>query len=154
MPSNFLHLGLLAMMLPGARVVHCVRDPRDTALSILMHHFEGGHAWAYDAREIARYHADYRRLMAHWRRVLPLDLRDIVYEELVADPEPGIRALVDWAGLEWDDACLSPERTQRTVRTASQAQVREPINRRSVGRWRGWEALLEGFEVPAGDDFS
>ena len=148
MPSNFLHLGLLALMLPGARVACCVREPRDTAVSVLMQHFEGGHAWAYDSYEIGRFQADHDRLMAHWRRVLPLDLHAVVYEDLVAAPADHIRALVAWAGLDWEDACLAFHRTRRVVRTASQAQVREPLHADSVGRWRRHAALLDaGFDA-------
>ena len=147
MPSNFLHLGLLALMLPGARVVCCRREPRDIAVSVLTHHFEGGHAWAYDACEVGRYQADHDRLMTHWREVLPLDLHEVVYEELVAEPEARIRALIQWAGLDWHDACLAFHQTRRVVRTASQTQVLEPMNDRSVGRWRRHEALLEGYEA-------
>jgi hypothetical protein len=95
--------------------------------------------------------------MSHWRQVLPVPLLEVDYEELIADQEGVSRRLVAWLGLEWDDACLSFHRTERLVRTASVAQVRQPIYRRSVARWKHYEAMLQPLldrlgVLPTGDE--
>ena len=142
LPANFLHLGLVALLLPEARVVHCRRDPRDLALSIFSQQFAEGHVWAYALDDIARFHLAYRRLMAHWRAVLPTPLFELDYEELVREPESVCRRLVAFCGLEWDPACLEFHRHRRAVATASNWQVRQPLYRRAVGRWRRYASCL------------
>ena len=142
LPANFLHLGLVALLLPRARVVHCRRDPRDLALSIFSQQFAEGHVWAYAFDDIARFHLAYRRLMAHWRAVLPTPPFELDYEELVHEPEPVCRRLVAFCGLEWDPACLEFHRHRRAVATASNWQVRQPLYRRAVGRWRRYAPCL------------
>lgn len=142
LPANFLHLGLVALLLPQARIVHCRRDPRDLALSIFFQHFAEGHVWAYAFDDIARFHLAYRRLMAHWRAVLPVPLFELDYEALVREPEPLCRRLVAFCGLEWDPACLEFHRHRRAVATASNWQVRQPLYRRAVGRWRRYAPCL------------
>jgi tetratricopeptide (TPR) repeat protein len=141
-PDNFLHLGAIARMFPGARVIHCVRDARDTAVSCFQQNFAAGHAWTTDLGDIARYQAAHDRLMAHWRQVLPLPLLEVVYEDLVASPEKQSRRMVDFLGLPWDDACLRFHENERPVLTASAAQVRRPIHASSVGRWRNYAGFL------------
>ncbi len=137
-PFNFLHLGAIAALFPGARVVHCRRDRRDLALSCYFQNFTAPHPWATDLGDIARYHAAYVRLMDHWRRVVPLSLLEVDYEALVADVEGESRRLIAFLGLPWDDACLSFHQTRRPVRTASAWQVRRPVYGGSVGRWRNY----------------
>lgn len=142
MPQNFFHLGLLSLMFPGCRVVHCVRNPADTALSIYFQNFSGGLAYAFDLENIADYYLQYRRLMAHWREVLPLPVLDVGYEDLVARQEAVSREMIAFLGLDWDERCLDFHRTRRDVSTASVQQVREPIYRGSVERWRRYEKHL------------
>lgn len=144
-PNNFLHLGAIARMFPGARVIHCRRDARDTALSCYQQNFAAGHAWTARMAGIARYHAAYLRLMAHWREVLPLPLLEIAYEDLVAEPEGQSRRLVEFLGLPWDPACLEFHKTERLVRTASAAQVRQPIHGGSVGRWKAYAPFVSDW---------
>ena len=153
MPGNFRHLGLIAMALPGAKVVHVRRDAADTCLSCFETLFRGAQPYAYDLAELGRYYQAYGQLMAHWRRVLPPGMMtELDYEALVADPEPVLRGLLDFLGLAWDPACLSPHQTPRAIATASAVQVRQPVYTTSVGRWRVHGArlapLLEalGFE--------
>jgi len=121
MPANFMVLGLIHAMFPNARIIHTVRDPVDTCLSNFTRLFgRTVQPQSYDQTEIARYYNAYRRLMAHWRAVLPEDaFLDFEYEGLIADFEPQARRLVNWAGLTWDDACLDFHKTKRNVRTAS-----------------------------------
>jgi len=151
MPHNFLHLGLIALLFPKARVIHCVRDPLDTCLSCYFHDFDGAHPYASDLAHLGRYYADYRRLMDHWRAVLPLPLLEVRYEDLVAGPEPVMREMIDFCGLEWEDACLRFFETGRAVRTASHDQVRRPIYGDAVGRWRHYEGRLGPLVAALGD---
>jgi len=156
MPQNFLHLGLIALMLPRARVVHCVRDPVDTCLSIYFTMLSEGHPYARDLTALGLYYRQYERLMAHWTAVLDVALLTLRYEDLVARQEEKTRELLEFAGLRWDPACLSFHEADRDVGTASFDQVRRPIYNTSVGRWKRYERqlgpLLEalGRAAPAG----
>lgn len=143
MPFNFIRLGLVHLALPNCRIIHCVRDPVDTCLSCYQQLFKSGNRFAYDLSELGRYHVAYQKLMDHWRSVLPAGrIFEIRYEELVADFEQNARRLVDHCGLEWNDACLSFHKAERQVRTASVAQVRQPIYKSSVAKWRRYEKHL------------
>ena len=143
MPHNFRFAGFINLALPNARIIHTRRDPVDTCLSCFSRYFEGGHPYSYDLAELGRYYRAYEALMTHWREVLPSNVMlEVQYEEVVADTETQARRIVAYCGLEWDDACLSFHETQRPVRTASALQVRQPIYRSSVGRWRPYEHML------------
>jgi tetratricopeptide (TPR) repeat protein len=144
MPDNYLYLGLIATLFPRARVIHCTRDLRDVAVSCWMTNFRQIR-WAADPGHIAARFRDYRRLMGHWRKVLPMEVFEVAYEETVADVEGVARRLIAWCGLEWEDACLAFHRTARPVRTASVTQVRQPIYTRSVARWKHYEQDLAGL---------
>jgi hypothetical protein len=141
MPDNYLMLGLMATLLPKARIIHLRRDPRDVGLSCWMTYFRHIR-WSYDLDHIGSRIEDYLRLMEHWRRVLSVPLLEIDYEDLVENTEAVARQMVAWCGLEWDPACLAFHQTRRVVRTASMVQVRQPVYRRSVGRWRQYEMFL------------
>jgi tetratricopeptide (TPR) repeat protein len=141
MPDNYLYLGLLAALFPKAKFIHCRRDLRDIAVSCWMTNFRQIR-WANDMEHIAARFAGYLRLMEHWRRVLPAAVLDVAYEETVADLEGVARRLVAWCGLEWEPACLAFHEGRRPVRTASVSQVRQPIYRRSVVRWKHYEEAL------------
>ncbi|MCG8360255.1 MAG: sulfotransferase [Kiloniellales bacterium] len=148
-PLNFRYLGLIGLMLPGARVLHCRRDPVDTCLSGYFQNFAKGQDYAFELGDLAAFYRDYRRFMEHWRAVLPLKMMELDYEALVADQKGASRALLAFCGLEWDEACTAFHRTERPVQTASRWQVRQPIYRSSMGRWRRYKAhlgpLLEGL---------
>ncbi len=141
MPDNYHFLGLIALLFPRARLIHCRRDLRDTALSCFATNFAKV-AWAYDPDHIAARFAEYRRLMDHWQKVLPLPVLNVDYEEMVDDCEGISRRMLAWCGLEWEAACLKFHETRRTVRTASAVQVRQPIYKSSVGRWKNYERAL------------
>jgi hypothetical protein len=141
MPGNYLYLGLLAALFPRAKFIHCRRDLRDVAVSCWMTQFRQIR-WASDPDHIAARFQDYLRLMEHWQRVLPVAVLEVVYEETVADLEGAARRLVAWCGLDWEPACLSFHEGKRPVRTASVAQVRQPIYRRSLARWKNYEGAL------------
>lgn len=144
MPANFLNAGLIHLMLPDARIVHCRRDPVDTCLSCYTKLFSGEQMFAYDLRELGLFNRAYQTLMAHWRAVLPPDrFIDVDYEAVIENLEGEARRLVAFLGLPWDEACLHFHKTERPVRTASVNQVRQPIYRTSAGRWKAHAAHLE-----------
>lgn len=143
LPANFFYVGMIHLILPNARIIHTVRDPVDTCLSCFSNLFVNGQDFTYDLRELGRFYAQYRRLMEHWHKVLPPGtLLDMRYEDVVADTEGQARRLIEYCGLPWDDRCLAFNETTRPVRTASASQVRQPIYRQSVGRWRVYEQWL------------
>ena len=135
-PLNGQHLGLVAALLPAARIIHCRRDALDTCLSCYFQNFSSGQHYSFDLSTLGHFYRDYANLMAHWYRVLPTPIHAVDYEALVADPETEIPALIAACGLEWDDACLAPHRTARPIGTASRWQVRQPVYRSSVRRWQ------------------
>jgi tetratricopeptide (TPR) repeat protein len=139
MPSNYYYAGLIHLALPGAKIIHCVRDPVDTCVSCYSKLFSGGQVHTYDLAELGRYYRRYERLMAHWRRVLPKGrILDVRYEDVVADLEGQARRILAYCALPWDDRCLAFHQTERPVRTASATQVRRPIYNTAVGRWRAY----------------
>jgi tetratricopeptide (TPR) repeat protein len=143
MPANFHFAGLIHLILPKARIIHVMRDPVDTCLSCFSKLFTSGQNYSYDLAELGRFHRAYQRLMAHWRKVLPPDVMlEVKYEDLVDDLESEARRILAHCELPWDDACLEFHKTSRAVNTASMTQVRQPIYRGSVGRWRPDSALL------------
>ena len=143
MPTNFVYLGLIARLFPNARVIHTRRDPMDTGLSCYFQNFHGGNnAYIYSFEQIGHFYGLYQRLMDLWRSVLPLKMLEIDYEALVGDQEGESRKMIEFVGLEWDDACLDFHKTERSVSTASKSQVRQPIYKSSVGAWRRFEARL------------
>jgi tetratricopeptide (TPR) repeat protein len=143
MPTNFQHAGLIHLMLPNARIIHCRRDPVDTCLSCYTKNFRSGLRFCFDQRELGTLYRDYQALMQHWRGLLPPErFLEVEYEDIVADLEREARRLIAFCGLEWDERCLSFHATRRQVRTVSTNQVRRPIYRGSVGRWRPYAAYL------------
>jgi hypothetical protein len=144
MPANFIFIGLIHALLPNAKIVHVTRNPVDNCLSCFTNQFGQGHAYSYDLAELGKYYADYARLMAHWRRVLPEGaFIEVRYENLVADNEAQARRLIEYCGLAWNDACLESHKTKRSIRTISVTQVRQPIYTSSVDRWRRYEPFLK-----------
>ena len=151
LPGNYLHLGFIATILPGAKIVHCRRDPQDNAISLYVTDFMVGHEYSNDLRSIGRVILGMRALMAHWEAVLGDRILTVDYEALVADPEPLTRAMVAHAGLDWDDACLRPHEVERSVPTASVWQVRQPVYRTSVGRARSYARFLAPLREALGE---
>lgn len=145
-PDNFLHIGLIKAMFPDARIVHTVRDPLDTILSNWFLHLDRSMAHALDLDDLVHWHGQYRRLMAHWKRLYP-DILDLDYDALVVEPRPAIERLLAGLGLEWEEGVLDFHRNETGVRTASVWQVREPLYRRASGRWRNYARHLEGVRA-------
>jgi hypothetical protein len=143
MPHNFFELGLIQLLFPAAQVIHCKRDSMDTCLSIYFQNFLGGHDYAKNLYHIGTHYHQYQRLMEHWRHYLSIPVLDVQYEDLVRDPEPVVRRMLEHCKLEWYEGCLEFHKVKRLVSTASYDQVRQPIYTRSIGRWRHYERHLD-----------
>jgi tetratricopeptide (TPR) repeat protein len=143
MPSNSDFLGLIHSVFPNARMIYLRRDPIDSCLSCYFQSFPVTTNFAMDLSDLAHYYREHQRLIAHWRSALPPEtLLDVPYEALVEKPEEWSRRIIDFIGLEWDPRCLDFHSTERTVMTASYAQVRQKIYRRAVGRWRNYRKFI------------
>lgn len=143
-PLSFHHLGLISRVLPGARVIHCVREPLDTCVSCFFNRFAGSNPTT-SLVHLGKTYRAYERLMKHWRSALDLPVLDVHYEDLVADQEAATRRAVEFLGLDWargGEACLNFHQSRRVANTPSVSQVREPMYTRSVGRWRHYEKHL------------
>jgi tetratricopeptide (TPR) repeat protein len=138
--DNFLHLGLIATLLPTARIIHCRRDPLDVCLSCYFQNFQSDFAWSLE--DIGTYYRAYERLMDYWSEALPVHIHEVRYEELIHNQEAISRELLGYCGLDWDDRCLSFFKTRRVVQTASAVQVRKPVSAKAIGRWRHYRAHL------------
>lgn len=138
MPSNFHYLGLVAILFPKCRVIHCLRNAADTCISNYFQWFSHGNEHSFDLIDTVSYYKQYMRLMDHWRTTLPLSIFDIHYEDLTADTETHIRKLIDFVDLPWSGQCLRFHQQLRPVNTASVWQVRQPIYKRSVARWKNY----------------
>jgi len=143
MPHNFLNVGLIAMLFPNVKIIHTLRDPIDTCLSIFFHNFNETHSYASDLVSLAQHYKQYQRLMQHWHTVLPGRIMDIHYADTISDPEYWTRKLIEHVELEWNDACLAPHKIDRSVRTFSNWQVRQPIYKTSNQRWKNYEEFLQ-----------
>ncbi len=142
MPGNYLHLGLIQLMFPGAKIIHCIRDPRDTCLSCYFQNFAGQHPYSSDLHNLGMYYRQYEKLMRHWRNVLNLQILDVPYERLVANPEQASRQLIEYCGLEWSASVLRYYDSKRAVVTSSFDQVTKPIYKESLARWQNYEEFL------------
>jgi len=140
-PQNYQSIGPIAVGISEATIVHCARDPRDVAVSCFQAYF-GEQPWSFDLRDIGRCLRTHDELMRHWHRCFPGRIVTVRYEDLVTSPEMEISRLLEHVGLDFDERCLHPERSDQAVNTASIAQVRRPINRASIGRWRRYEQHL------------
>jgi Flp pilus assembly protein TadD len=152
LPGNFVNIGLIRLILPNAGIIHTVRDPIDTCLSCYAKLFTSSQHFSYDLTDLGRHYRRYRELMAHWRSVIPPGvILDVSYEDVVDDLEGQARRLIAYCGLPWDDRCLSFHRTSRPVTTSSAVQVRKPLFRSSLQRWRNYEAFLAPLLQELGD---
>ena len=142
LPGNFLCIGLIKILLPNARIIHCQRNPLDNCISLYFHCFEN-HKFSFELTELGRYYLDYRRLMSHWESLFPGEILNLQYEELVMDQERVSKQLIDYLGLEWDEKCLDFHNNERDVRTSSNIQVRQPMFKNSINRWKHYERQLQ-----------
>jgi len=151
MPGNFINLGFIATMLTRARIIHCQRHPLDTCLSNFFQHFAQVMPFSRNLTFLGNYYRGYHRIMQHWHKVLPLKIFDVSYEDMVTDHEGMTRKILDFIGLEWDDACLEFQKTKRSVKTASNWQVRQPVYTSSVERWKNYDLFIGPLREALGD---
>jgi tetratricopeptide (TPR) repeat protein len=150
MPNNFAHVGMIQLILPGARIIDTRRHPLGGCFSAFKQHFARGQGFTYDLTDLGRYYADYVELMAHFDAVLPGRVHRVIYEQMVADPETQVRALLDYCGLPFEEACLRFYENDRAVRTASSEQVRRPIFTEGLDQWRHYEPWLGPLKAALG----
>ena len=150
MPNNFQHIGLIHLILPKAKIIDARRHPMATCFSAFKQHFARGQNFSYDLDELGRYYRDYVALMAHFDQALPGRVHRVFYERMVDDPESEVRALLDYCGLPFEDACLRFYENDRAVRTASSEQVRRPIFREGLDQWRRYESWLDPLKHALG----
>ena len=143
MPGNFMYLGFIELLFPGARVIHSMRDPLDTCLSCYFQDFSRSHPYSYDLAHLGAFYKSYERIMQHWRKVLGIPLMEVQYEDLITDQETVSRRILEFCGLEWDERCRNFHETKRYVATASYDQVRRPIYTSSVSRWKNYAEFLD-----------
>ncbi|MER9679315.1 sulfotransferase [Mesorhizobium sp. M0184] len=151
MPQNFELIGLIGLLFPNARIIHCRRDAIDNCLSCFFLNFSKGHSYITDLQTLGLYYREYDRLMRHWDKVFPGRIFESRYETLVADQEAQSRRLIDHLGLPWDDACLRFFENDGSVNTASRWQVRQPIYRSSVKHWKNYEGKIQPLIDALGD---
>jgi hypothetical protein len=142
LPNNWIYTGLIHLILPNSKIIDARRHPLDCCFSNYRQHFAKGQAFSYDLADMGRYYADYVRAMAHIDAVLPGRVHRVIHEALVDSPESEVRALLDYLGLPFEEACMNFHQNTRAVRTASSEQVRRPINRDGMDQWRPYEAWL------------
>jgi tetratricopeptide (TPR) repeat protein len=151
MPNNFRHVGLMHLMLPNARIIDARREPMACCFGNLKQLFAHGQEFAYGIEDIARYYLTYLELMRHWDAVLPGQVLRVQYEDVVTDLEGSVRRILDHCGLEFEPSCVEFHRTERSVRTASSEQVRQPIYREALEQWRHYEPWLGPLRESLGD---
>ena len=150
--QNFEHIGLIELLFPRARIIHCLRDPVDTGWSCYQQSFgTAGPPFAYDLANIGHYYCQYRRLMDHWQKVSRLQMTEVVYEDMVHDLEAESRRLVDFLELDWEEQCLRFYENPRIVRTASHAQVKRPVYESSIGRSANYASYLGPLKEALGE---
>ena len=151
-PRNFLFIGLIFLLFPGAKIVHCQRNPLDTCLSCYMQQFNAGVAFSFSLKEIGRYFKKYSELMAVWDSQFPKQIFQLHYEDLIADVNEKTKQIAEYCELSWDPSMLEFHKNERAVFTASKDQVRRPIYTSSIGRWKEYQKhlspLIQELEGP------
>lgn len=145
MPTNFIYLGLIALLFPKAQVIHCRRNPLDVSLSCYFHDFAGDHGYACDLKDIGLYYQQYERLMEHWKQVLPMNIHTVEYKDIIKRPEATSRQLIDFVGLDWQPGCNALLKTKHPV-NVNILQVREELDVTSEKRWRYYEKHIKALK--------
>jgi hypothetical protein len=151
MPNNFRHIGLIHLMLPNAKIIDARREPMACCFSNLKQLFASGQEFTYSIDDIARYYRTYLDLMQHWDEALPGKILRVWHEDVVDDLEANVRRILDFCGLDFEPACVEFYKTERSVRTASSEQVRQPIFREGLDQWRNFEPWLDELKDTLGD---
>lgn len=143
MPHNFIHVGMIKLLFPNSKIIHCKREPMDNGLSLYMQNFKVLHPYSYSLSEIGTYYVSYHKLMDHWKKLLPGFIYDLQYETLVNNPEQETRQLLEYCGLQWEERCLEFFKLKRFIKTASAGQADQPLYTSSIGRWKKYEKHLQ-----------
>jgi hypothetical protein len=151
MPNNFRHIGLIHLLVPNAKIIDARREPKACCFSNLKQLFASGQDFTYNIEDIARYYRTYLDLMQHWDEVLPGRVLRVSYEDVVEDLEGNVRRILEFCGLEFERACLDFHQTERSIRTASSEQVRQPLFREGLLQWRNYAPWLRPLEDALGD---
>jgi tetratricopeptide (TPR) repeat protein len=151
MPNNFRHIGLIHLMLPNARIIDARREPMACCFSNLKQLFATGQEFTYSIEDIARYYRTYLDLMRHWDAALPGRILRVQHEDVVEDLEGSVRRILDFCGLPFESACIEFHKTERSIRTASSEQVRQPIFREGLDQWRNFETWMGPLKIALGD---
>ena len=140
-PENYARIGLIKTLFPDARIIHCQRNPLDNCISIFFQYFATFKA-SFELTELGQYYLQYQRLMAHWQNLFPGEIFNVQYEDLVMDQETVSKQLIDYLGLDWDEKCVDFHNNERNVMSPSNIQVRQPMYKSSMNRWKRYENQL------------
>ena len=151
MPNNFRDIGLIHLMLPNAKIIDARREPMACCFGNFKQLFSSGQEFSYHINDIASYYRTYLEIMRHWNAALPGRILTVQHEDVVENLEGNVRRILDFCGLRFEPACLEFHKTERNVRTASSEQVRQPISREGVDRWRNYEPWLAPLRAALGD---
>lgn len=151
LPNNFSHIGLILTCFPNAKVINTLRHPMDNCLGCFKQLWAMGQNFTYDLEDLGHYYNDYQRLMQHWHQQFPGRIIDVQYESVVDDLETHVHRLLDFCGLEFEEACLNFHQTKRAVKTSSSEQVRKPIYRSALAYWKNFEEQLQPLQKILGD---
>ncbi len=150
LPGNYLYIGIISLLFPNARIIHCARNPLDTCLSCYSQNFRG-HEYTHSLTDLGNVYRSYQELMTHWQEVLPGQIMTVQYEDVIRATEDWSIRLIEFCGMEWDDRCLQFYKNKRTVNTASYDQVNQPIYQQSMERWRHYEKHLKPLKIAIGN---
>jgi len=143
MTGNFIHIGIIKLILPQAKIIHCERNPLDNCWSVYKNYFSNnGHQYAYDLSDLALYYKQYQRLSEHWNKLFPDSIHSVQYEDLVNGQKTQTKKLLEHCNLQWDENCMTYYQLENKVQTASDSQVRKPIYKQSIGSWKNYENRL------------
>ena len=145
LPDNFIHLGLINILFPDAKIVHCIRNPADTCISCYFQQFSGDYPYAYNLENLGNYYLMYNKIMKYWKETLSIDIHEVKYENLVTNKEKEIRKLIEFCGLDWHDSCLDFSKSKRVVTTASSHQVDKSLYKTSVNRWKNYASYTDSL---------
>jgi|TARA_R100000789_G_scaffold1692_2_gene5113 tetratricopeptide (TPR) repeat protein len=146
-PLNFQYIGLILDLFPYAKIIHVKRDPMDMILSCFFQHFTRGMDFSFDLLQLAHFYINYKRLMQHWESLYSRQIYTVNYEELVNYSGNISHAMIDFCELNWEEQCMQPHKTERVIRTASYAQVRKPIYKNAIGRWKNYKKWMKDVEA-------
>jgi hypothetical protein len=143
MPNNFAHIGLIATIMPNAKIIDARRHPLDSCIGCFKQHWALGQTYAYDMFELGEFYLEYDSLMEHWNQVLPGKVLRVQYEDVVQDLETQVKLILDFCDLPFEESCINFHQTKRSVATASSEQVRQPIYTKSLNTWKKFESHID-----------